>query len=230
VEGGAPDQAEKQSACARTANHVIASFNSSSPETHPLTMPSVSIIGVLLIYLTSCQAFLFPVNVSTRHRRIWNPTHQPNKSQINAGLFGPKEASETNDVTAPKRVIEIPVTSVKKGGLRMVLGLCLIGLQNTPDPGSWRANQASDTVLDMIFKDNAAKFSVVFEDSCIAVDRYGQASLPYLLQESVILHKVLDELNELAFTNEVEAENRLFQLEDSTLIEQARSTLPARQA
>ena len=51
-----------------------------------------------------------------------------------------------------------------------------------------------------------------------------------MLQESVVLHKVLDELNELAFTTEVEKENRLFQLEDLNAIEEARSTLPARQA
>jgi hypothetical protein len=178
----------------------LLSNNRVRPNIYRLTMSSigVSIIGVLLLYLVSCQAFVVPVNndVSTRHR-TWNPTHQSVESKLNAGLFGPKETAESQDATAPKRIIEIPVTSVKKGGLRMVLGLCLIGLQNTPDPGSWKANQATDTVLDMIFKDNAAKFSVVLEDSCIAVDRYGRASLPYLLQESVILHKVLDELNEL---------------------------------
>lgn len=196
-------------------------------------------VGALWLFLISfiviCQAFLPQTmnnGVSIRHH-TWNPCHHSIDTQLNE-LFGAKGKDESDEGTAaaavPKRIIEIPIQSVKKGGLRMVLGLCLIGLQNTPDPGSWKANQASDTVLDMIFKDNAAKFSVVLEDSCIAVDRYGQTSLPYLLQESVILHKVLDELNELAFTTEVEAENRLFQLEDSNAIEEARSILPARQA
>lgn len=95
---------------------------------------------------------------------------------------------------------------------------------------SWRANQESDSVLDMHFKDGSAKFSLVLEDSFIAVDRYGQASLPYLLQESVILHSILDELNGLAFSSEVAIENRLLQLEESNAIEKARNTLPAKQA
>lgn len=167
-------------------------------------------------------------DVST-HKHPWNPSFR--QSKLNAGLFGPKETTEShNDTAKPKRIMNIKVKSIKKGGLRMVLGLCLIGLQNTPDKGSWRANQASDTELDMIFKDNASKFSVVLEDSYIAVDRYGQASLPYLLQESVVLHRVLDELNELAFNSEVKEEHRLLHLEESNAIEQARSTLPARQA
>ena len=199
-----------------------------------LTKSSAGIIGFLLLCLATCRAFVQPKNdVVSAPRHTWSPTHQEiikTRTQLN-GLFSPKGTTQSNDdAAAPKRIIEIPVNSVKKGGLRMVLGLCLIGLQNTPDTASWKANQASDTVLDMIFKDSAAKFSVVLEDSCIAVERYGQASLPYMLQESVVLHKVLDELNELAFTTEVEKENRLFQLEDLNAIEEARSTLPARQA
>ena len=47
--------------------------------------------------------------------------------------------------------------------------------------------------------------------------------------ESLILHSVLDELNTLAFEGEIEAENRLFQLEESSnAIEKARGVLPAR--
>ena len=171
-------------------------------------------------------------SVSNRSRNC-APSHQQKyQTLLHAGLFGPEEAVDPQKDSSmlPKRIMEIPVKSIKKGGLRMVIGLCLIGLQNTPDTGSWRANQASNTVLDMIFRDNAAKFSVVLEDSVIAIERYGQASLPYLLQESVILHRVLDELHDLAFNSEVEPENRLLQLEAVNAIEEARSTLPARQA
>jgi len=75
-------------------------------------------------------------------------------------------------------------------------------------------------------------FSVVLEESKIVVDRYGsRPSLPYMLQESVILHKVLDELKELAFGGEgIEEENRLVRLEERDGIEKAREVLPARSA
>ncbi|KAL3781267.1 hypothetical protein HJC23_012817 [Cyclotella cryptica] len=189
--------------------------------------------GVLLLFFASCQAFLLPENtpgfVQFSHG---SNLSQPIKSQLGAGLFGPKKANESQgDLSLGKRIIEIPAKSIKKGGLRFALGLHLIGLQNTPDSGSWRANQQSETVLEMHFKDNSAKFEVVLEDSCIAVDRYGQPSLAYLLQESVILHSVLDELGSLAFGGEVEKENRLLQLDESaTTIEKARKVLPTRQA
>ena len=192
------------------------------------------VIGVLLASF-ACQAFVLLDKTSgtsmIRHHHKWIRGIQSANTSLAVGLFGPKETKEAeHDHDFHKRIMEIPVKSIKKGGLRMVIGLCLIGLQNTPDDGSWRANQASDAKLDMYFRDNSAKFSVVLEDSCIAVDRYGKASLPYLLQESVILHSVLDELNELAFSSEVELENRLLQLEGADAIEEARSTLPARQA
>eukprot|EP00985_Skeletonema_marinoi_P033557 scaffold41605_cov219-Skeletonema_marinoi.AAC.1 len=115
--------------------------------------------------------------------------------------------------------------------MRVVLGFSLIGLQNTPDQGSWKANQSSDTVLDMVFRDNSAMFSITLGEDGISVDRYGTPSLPYLLQESVILHSVLDEIDSIADEGDAEAQDRLLQLEEEgDAIEEARSTLPARRA
>ncbi|KAL7472384.1 hypothetical protein ACHAXS_012739 [Conticribra weissflogii] len=150
-----------------------------------------------------------------------------NKNNQNENRQPSRDSSNT-----PKRVLEIPVRSLKKGGLRFALGLHLIGQQNTPDPGSWRANQSSDNALDMFFRDDSAMFSVVLEESKIVVDRYGdRPSLPYLLQESVILHGILDELRELAFGGEgIEEENRLVRLVERNGIETAREVLPARSA
>jgi len=209
-------------------------------------------------YAATCQAFLPSRNFlrptatasylgqSTTTSRSTIPKIK-SKTALSGGLFGGNKISGNNnnnnnneienqqpsrDSTTPKRVLEIPVQSLKKGGLRFALGLHLIGQQNTPDPGSWRANQSSDTVLDMFFRDNSAMFSVVLEESKIVVDRYGsRPSLPYMLQESVILHKVLDELKELAFGGEgIEEENRLVRLEERDGIEKAREVLPARSA
>eukprot|EP00986_Skeletonema_menzelii_P005793 scaffold2144_cov149-Skeletonema_menzelii.AAC.13 len=158
-------------------------------------------------------------------------------TSLAASLFGKKEKDGPSSpqpqaaASVPTRLFNIPAQSIKPGGLRVVLGFHLIGLQNTPDQGSWKANQASDTVLDMVFRDNSAKFSITLGVEGISVDRYGTPSLPYLLQESVILHSVLDEISSIANGGDIEAKDRLLQLDESAdAIEEARSTLPARKA
>eukprot|EP00566_Odontella_aurita_P023880 CAMPEP_0113556134 /NCGR_PEP_ID=MMETSP0015_2-20120614/17094_1 /TAXON_ID=2838 /ORGANISM="Odontella" /LENGTH=211 /DNA_ID=CAMNT_0000457469 /DNA_START=147 /DNA_END=782 /DNA_ORIENTATION=+ /assembly_acc=CAM_ASM_000160 len=154
----------------------------------------------------------------------------PLKALFIGGLFGKKE---TVDPNAPKRVFDVPCDagSVKVGGLRFALGLHLIGQQGNPEKGTWVANQADDGLLDMFFKDKTGMFSVTLGENSISVDRYGpRPSLPYLLQESVILHDFLDELNSLAFEgDDIEAENRLLKPKLDA-IEKARETLPARKA
>ena len=162
-------------------------------------------------------------------------------SLLGGGLFGferdenPSESLQQSDnidsVPQPStRVIEIPVTSIKRGGLRFALGLHLIGLEQAKE--TWRPNQSSDNVLDMYFiKDNSAMFQITIDDDGIRVDRYGKPSLQYLLQESVVLHGVLDELNTLCFDGEIAVGNRLLQLEEpGDAIDKARAILPARRA
>ena len=206
-----------------------------SPTDNLITM-MLLVVGMML--LVSSQAFTIPTPLATMRPHLSAKSHrQHQRSTALSGLFGGKKTEDpspnnSSDAPLPNRIIEIPVSSLKKGVLRFTLGLYLIGLQNTPDTGSWTANQASDTALDMYFRDGSAKFSVVSEDSAIAVDRYGQPSLPYLLQESVILHCVLDEIRTLAFDETIEKENRLLQFIDESgdAIEKARAVLPARQA
>uniref|UniRef100_A0A7R9WB48 Uncharacterized protein n=1 Tax=Pseudictyota dubia TaxID=2749911 RepID=A0A7R9WB48_9STRA len=146
------------------------------------------------------------------------------------GLFGKKETADPN---APKRIFDVPCEAgtVKVGGLRFALGLHLIGQQGNPEKGTWLANQADDGVLDMFFKDKTGMFSVTLDENSISVDRYGpRPSLQYLLQESVVLHDLLDELNSLAFEgDDIEDENRLLRPKGDA-IEKSRETLPARKA
>eukprot|EP00568_Trieres_chinensis_P005687 CAMPEP_0183291314 /NCGR_PEP_ID=MMETSP0160_2-20130417/781_1 /TAXON_ID=2839 ORGANISM="Odontella Sinensis, Strain Grunow 1884" /NCGR_SAMPLE_ID=MMETSP0160_2 /ASSEMBLY_ACC=CAM_ASM_000250 /LENGTH=203 /DNA_ID=CAMNT_0025452111 /DNA_START=78 /DNA_END=689 /DNA_ORIENTATION=+ len=144
------------------------------------------------------------------------------------GLFGKKQ---TEDPNAPKRIFDVPVDSIKMGGLRFALGLHLIGQQGNPEKGTWKANEASDGILDMYFKDETGMFSVAMSENSISVDRYGpRPSLQYLLQESVLLHDFLDELQTLAFEgDDIEDENRLLKPKDGA-IEKARESLPARKA
>jgi hypothetical protein len=134
----------------------------------------------------------------------------------------------------PIRVMEIPVKSIKRGGLRFVLGLHLVGLQdsNNKVSGIWKPNEATDNTLDMYYKDNSAMFKIILNDNAILVERYSNPvpSLAYLLQESVVLHGVLDELTILSSDrNNIEASNRLLQLHDpNDALEIARARLPAR--
>jgi len=148
------------------------------------------------------------------------------------GLFGKKE-EDNRDPSVPIRLFEIPCKNVKLGGCRFTLGLFLIGQQGTPMKGTWKANQASDAVLDMFHMDNTAMFSVVMTEKSISVDRYGlEPSLRYNLHESLVLQGLLDEIQTLALEGEaVEEENRLVVFSNAdTAIEDARAKLPARAA
>jgi len=148
------------------------------------------------------------------------------------GLFGKKE-EDNRDPTVPKRLLEIPCKNLKLGGCRFALGLFLIGQQGTPVKGAWKANQQNDGVLDMYYLDNTAMFSVVMTETSISIDRFGlEPSLQYQLQESLVLHNLLDEIQTLAIEGEeVEEENRLIVFSDpETALADARAKLPARAA
>ncbi|KAL7536664.1 hypothetical protein ACHAWF_005528 [Thalassiosira exigua] len=170
---------------------------------------------------------------ATSNRRILY-TQQLRVTSLRGSLFGLGEGEKKvppsqrgGDPSIPTRVLEIPVSSIKKGGLRFALGLHLIGQQ---DNGTWKANQANESSLDMFFKDNSAKISVVLDENLIGIDRYGaRPSLVYMLQESILLHSLLDELKTLAFEGSIEDENRLLRFEKEELAK-ARAALPARKA
>ena len=75
-------------------------------------------------------------------------------------------------------------------------------------------------------------FHLAFDDDAVRVYRRGsRPSLAYLLQESVALHGILDELNALCFDGSIEKCDRLLRLEDpEDAIDRARAVLPARKA
>jgi len=157
------------------------------------------------------------------------------------GLFGAGDTVDPTteeDIAAPKRILSFACDSVKQGALRFTLGLYLIGQQNNPTKSSWTANQADDGGLNMYYMDKTAMFSVTLSDNSVMVDRYGSSpSLRYMLQESVLLHGFLDELESLATGNsddgddDIKDENRLLIMtEPNTAFENARGMLPARAA
>ncbi len=189
-------------------------------------------IILLLSLLLNASAFNINSNISSGRSSLSRTTtsHQiPTQLNLLGGLFGEKK---NTDPTVPKRMFEIECTQIKPGGLRFALGLFLIGQQGTPVKGSWKANQADDGVLDMYYVDNTAMFSVVMSETSISVDRYGlEPSLQYQLQESLVLHRLLDEIETLALggEEEVEDENRLLVFSNpESAVSEARKKLPAR--
>jgi hypothetical protein len=141
-----------------------------------------------------------------------------------------KESEESQDLAAgTNRVATIPVREIKPGGLRLFLMFHLIGIQNTPEKGSWRADQPSteEYILDLRFHDHTAILTVTLHPDQITIDRFGSTpSTAYMMQETVIIQGVLDELHECAFDEAIEEENRLLILpEPKDAIEKVRDAL-----
>ena len=145
------------------------------------------------------------------------------------GLFG-GGGQELQD--GPKTIIDLPANTVKVGALRFFLQIYLVGEQNKPTQGSWVLNTNSENAnsLEMYYKDGTGMFSVDLTETNVSIRRHGQRpSLEYMLQESVMLHGVLDELNTIAFeTDDIDADKRLLQFPSDDAINEARDKLPAR--
>jgi hypothetical protein len=127
------------------------------------------------------------------------------------------------------RISTIPVRQIKPGGLRLFLMFYLMGAQNTPEKGSWRADQPTteEYIVDFFFHDRTAALSVSLVEDEITIDRVGSTpSTAYMMQETVVLQGILAELQEIAFDDSVEEENRLLILpEPQDAIEKARDAL-----
>lgn len=126
------------------------------------------------------------------------------------------------------RVVTIPVSSIKPGGLRLFLMFYLMGMQNTPDTGTWKPDKptSDEYIVDFYYHDRSAMLSVMLQDNQITVDRVGSTpSTAYLMQESVIVDGILDELAECAFDETIQLEHRLLVLPKEDAIDKARQEL-----
>eukprot|EP00956_Cyclotella_meneghiniana_P013714 scaffold19997_cov84-Cyclotella_meneghiniana.AAC.8 len=150
-------------------------------------------------------------------------------------VFDKNLMESIEDIHAPTEIfaIRLPDT-VDKDALLQSLGAYLVAQQNKPITGSWSVNKYGQSALHVLFKDHSAMFSIdfVLEDtSRIVVERHTdvnvRASLQYMLQESVMLHGVLDEL--LRLLSEGVADNQRLNNFDKD-VSSAREKLPARQA
>ena len=131
---------------------------------------------------------------------------------------------------SPKTVFEIPAKEVKVGALKFLLQISLVGIANKREQGTWFLKQNELDGIDLYFKDGTAMLRLGLSEYMIRAERHGsKPSLQYQLQESVMLHSVLDELEKTAFgVEDIEEEKRLLRLKDDTLLEAARDKLPAR--
>mmetsp|Transcript_6509 Transcript_6509/g.14251 ORF Transcript_6509/g.14251 Transcript_6509/m.14251 type:complete len:153 (+) Transcript_6509:402-860(+) len=127
------------------------------------------------------------------------------------------------------RILSIPVESLKVGGLRLYISLYLMGQQNSPEKGSWRAHQSGDSGIDVYYRDQTGALLIeLCEDTNrILVDRLGnQPSNAYIMQESVIIQGLLDELDVISQDEDIPLNDRLLVLkEPGDAIDVARESL-----
>lgn len=156
------------------------------------------------------------------------------------------DTSETMDDTQPDsdatRLMTFPIqplSLLRRHELRQAVGRHMVHAASSQ---LWQINQALDDAttssglsLYAIFHDHTAMLTVQLYEKLIAVDRYTDeakgASLKYMLQESLLLHTLLDALEaSVVGTNENDGTDRLVSLLHGTCIHEAREGLPARQS
>ena len=97
-----------------------------------------------------------------------------------------------------------------------------------------RQSDENSSELQIYYTDGTAMLSILLQELSITILRYGtRPSLQYQLQESVLLHSLLDELSDIAFSmgdDDIAIEKRLLVLQNSNAIDSARATLPTKKS
>lgn len=202
------------------------------------TALSLCFVTLLAALSARCQAFT-PSPLQQQHHHQLQSSTTPNlsKTSLSAGLFGENGivgnlfGKEQQD-NGPKTVVDLAAKDVKIGALRFLLNIYLVGEQNKPAPKSWLTRQGDDgKSLQIYYNDGSGMLQLELQEYAIKAVRYGEKpSLQYVLQESILLHGILDELAGVAFDVEAEQEKRLLYLANEDVIDKARETLPARAA
>lgn len=200
----------------------------------PLLFVNLAILFSGLCLRTDAFTLSVPSLSSSPHGNILRPTSSSalQIGNLFGGLFGQDRGGGDSDGgSAGAKVLDIPANTVKIGPLKFYLQIFLVGEQNKPVKGAWTLNQNDDRgTLDMYYGDGTGMFSIDLKEYGIAVQRYGQRpSLQYVLQESVLLHAMLDELNQIAFeVDDIDQDKRLLQFADPKALSKVRESLPAR--
>lgn len=187
-----------------------------------LQLSQFTLLTSFLSVIPSSSAFI-PTSVSHGTFGVQQPPHC---------LFRVGSSNDQNDNGRSKTLLELPAKNVKIGALRFLLNIVLVGEQNNPEPKSWMTKQVDSGDLQVYYSDGTGMLSVQFKEYGLTFQRHGtQPSLTYQLQESILLHKILDELRSVAMDvleEGVAKEKRLLILQDNESIDRAREKLPAR--
>ena len=195
---------------------------------HPVELLLVAFSFFFL--LETVHSFLIPVSpkgplLQEHQRNIWKGI-DPSLS-----LFNGKKPKE--DDTGGEVIFCIPAKKVKVGALRFLIQIYIVAEQNQHQQNTWLTKEGDTSgQIQIYFADGTGMVTFDLQEYNIRAIRYGEnPSLQYRLQESVLLHGVLDELENVAFgTQDIEEEKRLLRVEDTSAIETARKTLPAKPA
>lgn len=204
---------------------------------------AIFLLQLCFLYSESFQCSVPSSSRSTSNSKLHN---------IFGNLFGEKSSQPIDEEnkqsfanTGPvASIFTIPTKEMKSKPLRFYLQLFLVSQQNFPVKGSWllATNEEDTERLDLYYADGTGMVSILLDDNGIIVRRQGKRpSLQYMLQESVLLHKLVDEIEQIAFgdgnegggnnDNLIVDEKRLIQFasENNDVLTEARKNLPARQ-
>lgn len=188
-------------------------------------MRRFSFLATCIWLIPLALAFTTPVQYDTR-RSLSSQT------VLREGFFdGLINSVMGSRIAGPQMIMEVPASDLKIGALRFLLQIYLVGEQNKPVPKSWLTKQGEEPgEIQIYYGDGTGMISIVLEDYGVKFVRHGEKpSLQYRLQESVLLHGVLDELKKVALEMaDIEEDKRLLQLLDPSAIDKAREALPAR--
>jgi hypothetical protein len=180
-----------------------------------------------------------------RKRRTTTMLYLFGRRQKQQDTSGNKNNSDgTNNSSSSIVVLEINAESIKIGPLRFLLNMHLVGEQNNPKPQSWLVRQTdNNNEIQVYYHDGSAMIQITLLYNKITIQRFGSnPSLQYQLQEAVLIHNILDELEIVAYgiptsdsvndntTIEITNDQRLLRLLDISILEKARATLPVQRA
>ena len=196
-------------------------------------------IMVLLLLLVGLSVGFVPTTMPHQSPRAISSLTRSSTLWVGGNIFdifknfwddwsngGAESSQDGEDQAAGTTLIAtIPAHRIKRGGLRLFLMFYLMGMQNTPDKKTWQAVQPSsdEYAVEMFFKDATAMLTIELMEDKVTIKRCGSMpSTGYLMQESVIIQGILDELEKCANEANVAVEDRLLVPEPANAIELAR--------
>ena len=198
-------------------------------------MPRRLAIAMWYVFDESLEEFVPSFHASTA------ASEEEAKSSL--GDLKPRKVYDSNDPNAPKELFTLPIPDrIDTPSLLQSVGAYLVSQKNKPLVGSWTTSLYGEDTLHVLFKDHSAMFSLEFgvrlaeatshAKGSVVVERHTDgtraASLQYMLQESVLLHGLLDHFSQVLLDDDSSGEAEKEYLDHE--MAKARNTLPARRA